>query len=166
MIIKEVKSDIYSAELLDKQHSLRYIHITCKNVIGILNRIANLMRRKRYNMEEVSVSFDNQNRAHILIAVDGRTIDIQQLIHLLQKIHDVFDAYDATHLRNQLFNAFYIHSKDKKIFDSFPISFVRVVKKEKGYIGIFMVTLDDTKKFIEYLRKKRCFYEHRLLSLI
>ncbi len=64
--------DIYADERMNLEHSLRFIYIKCKNVVGILNRVASLMRRKRYNMEEVSVFFDQENTAHMLIAIDGR----------------------------------------------------------------------------------------------
>lgn len=161
------KTDIYAIELLDKHHSMRYIHITTRNVVGILNRIASLMRRKRYNMEEVCLTFDNKNRAHFVVAVDGRLIDVQQLIHLLQKLHDVFDAYDATFKKDRLHNAFYVEGKTVAEFDKFPMNPVRVLCEEAVCTGIFMLNLDDTPRFLNYLQEKGYHdYQHRLLSLI
>ncbi|KKP37117.1 hypothetical protein A2483_03950 [Candidatus Peregrinibacteria bacterium RIFOXYC2_FULL_33_13] len=159
-------TDIYTNELLDKQHSLRYIMILAKNVVGILNRIASLMRRKRYNMEEVSVSFDNNNRAHILLAVDGRLIDVQHLINLFMKLHDVFEAYDATFQNEKLYNAFYVLEKNEKSFKEYPKDTVRIVKVNGSYKGIFMVPLEETTEFLKFLRSRGSDYEHRLLSLI
>lgn len=160
------ETDIYSIELIDKHHSLRYIHVVTRNVVGILNRISSLMRRKRYNMEEVSVSFDSHNKAHILVAVDGRLIDVVQLIHLLQKLHDVYDAYDVTEERDKMYNAFYVLGDSTDEFNGFPIPAVRVIRYDGNYKGIFMVQLQETPTMIKYLAKNGYDYEHRLLSLV
>jgi len=55
-------------------------------------------------------------------------LDVQQVIHQINKLYDVYDVYDATHLKESFFNAYYVTVKDEKDFDNFntkPISVIR-----------------------------------------
>jgi len=166
--------DIYSQSSNHKSHSLRYIHIIAKNVVGILNRIASLMRRKRYNMEEVSVSFDDQNLAHMIIAVDGNLIDIELVIHQINKLHDVFEVYDATHLQDKLFNGVYVQVSNRNDFKKFPIQPLNITEEknitgvmvEKVITGVFMIKLEEAAEFYNFLNKRKYKYIRRVLSLI
>ena len=158
-------SDIYSNQPQNTNHSLRYIHITARNVIGILNRISSLMRRKRYNMEEVSVSFDDENKAHIIIAVDGNMLDIELVMNQINKLHDVFDVYDASHLHLKLFNGIYVELTNKKEFEEFPIKPLKIIKDVK-ITGIFMVPIAEVTSFYNFLNKKKYKYIRRIISLI
>jgi len=94
-------TDIYTTdEQAEKQHSMRYISITVTNATGILNRILSLMRRKRYNMEEVVVTFDRKNnKAEIVLAMDARAHDINHVIQQIRKLHDVHSVKDITEER-------------------------------------------------------------------
>ncbi|MBI2463790.1 hypothetical protein HYV57_02450 [Candidatus Peregrinibacteria bacterium] len=163
---RETKTDIYTQEEFDREHSLRFIHIVARNVVGILNRIASLMRRKRYNMEEVSVAFDHAGRAHMTLAVDGRKIDVAQAIHQLHKLYDVFEVYDVTDKRDRLYNIFDVVVPQKKLLNNFPILTHRILPNSGCYKGVFIVSLDETPAFLEFLRKKKYSYVRRILSLI
>lgn len=162
----ETKTDIYTQEEFDREHSLRFIYIVARNVVGILNRIASLMRRKRYNMEEVSVAFDHVGKSHITLAVDGRKIDVAQAIHQLHKLYDVFDVHDVTDQRDRLYNIFDVVVADKGVFKKIPVVAHQILKDSKGYKGVFIVSLNDTPAFLEFIRKKQYTYVRRLLSLI
>ena len=91
-------TDIYTVdEKEQKEHSMRYISITVSNVTGILNRIMSLMRRKRFNIEELTVTFDRKNnKAEIILAMDARTHDINHVIQQIRKLHDVHSVEDIT----------------------------------------------------------------------
>lgn len=175
------KIDIYADELMDREHSLRYIHIVAKDVIGILNRIASLMRRKRYNMEEVSVSFDDQGRAHFVVAIDGRLHDVQHVIQQLLKLYDVYEAYDATHHYDRLYNAVYVQVSSEEDFKLFPVQPAKVVTLENlhdpqsvqdlgntpgGLYGIFIVSMQETPALMQFLHEENYPYRRRVMGLI
>lgn len=163
---KAQKTDIYSVETGDLDHSLRYIHITVRHVVGILNRIASLMRRKRYNMEEVSVSFDDQEKAHIIVAVDGRLLDVQHVIEQLRKLHDVYEVSDVTHELDRLFMAFYVDVEKATEFEKFPLEPGRIVELDGEVKGVFIVPMADTAKFIRFLSEGEYPYRRRIMTLI
>ena len=160
-------ADIYANGHKESDHSLRFIHITAEHVVGILNRIASLMRRRRYNMEEVSVSFDSEGLAHMIIAVDGELFDVEQVIHQIAKLHDVIDVYDATHRQDKLFNAVYVRVSDKSVFESFPEQPLKVVENQKeGYTGVFALNVKEKESFEKFLDENNYYYIRRVLSLI
>lgn len=160
--------DVYTSETVDKEHSLRYIHVVCKNVVGILNRICSLMRRKRYNIEDISVAFDDIGKAQITIAIDGRLLDVQQVIRQLHKLHDVFDVYDSTFQHDKIYHAFYVRAKTRtgKEFKDFPIEPNRIVCDADGCKGVFMATLMQAPELLEYLDKNGFGYVRRIVSLL
>lgn len=91
-------TDIYTTdEHAQKEHSMRYLSVTVSNVTGILNRIMSLMRRKRFNIEELKVTFDRKkNTAEIILAMDAQTHDINHVIQQIRKLHDVHAVEDVT----------------------------------------------------------------------
>lgn len=91
-------TDIYTTdEHGQNQHSMRHISIQVSNVTGILNRVLSLMRRKRYNMEEVVVTFDRKNNmAEIILALDARAHDMNHVIQQIRKLHDVHKVEEIT----------------------------------------------------------------------
>ncbi len=160
--------DVYSSEQIAKEHSLRYIHIVSRNVVGILNRICSLMRRKRYNIEDISVAFDDDNKAHITLAVDGRILDVQQIIYQINKLHDVFSVNDVTSHHDQIYHAFYVRAKTRggSEFKDFPIEPMRIVCDPEGCKGIFMATLMQAADLSEYLNTNEFHYIRRIISMI
>ena len=160
------KSSVYADQMESSKHALRYIHIITKNVVWILNRIASLMRRKRYNMEEVSLSFDSENKAHFIIAVDWELLDVQQVIHQINKLYDVYDVYDASHLKENFFNAFYVTVNDEKDFSAFNTKPISVIKQNSDIKWVFLLNLEDSKKFTSKLKNTWYYYITRLVSLI
>ena len=157
---------VYADEIKNAKHSLRYIHIVANNVVWILNRIASLMRRKRYNMEEVSLSFDNENKAHFIIAVDWELLDVQQIIHQIHKLHDVKDVYDATHLKDQFMEAFYVTAKSQNEFADFPHDTISIIKWAKDCKWVFLIPLTSAQDFVKYLNDDNYYFIKRLVSLI
>ena len=159
-------TDIYAQEKTACKHSLRYIQITAKHVVGILNRISSLMRRRRYNMEEVSVSFDDEGKAHIIVAIDGSLIDIEQVIHQLEKLHDVYEVYDATFQEDEILNAVYVVVPHEKDFETFPEKPLKIIQIHNGVKGVFSLSIKDSPAFFQFLSKKQYHYTHRVLSLL
>ncbi len=157
---------VYAQEKESQDHTLRYIHIITKNVIWILNRIASLMRRKNYNMEEVSLSFDNENKAHFIISVDWELLDVQQVIHQINKLYDVYDVYDATHLKESFFNAYYVTVKDEKDFDNFNTKPISVIRQNWNIKWVFLLNLENSIRFNDKVKNKGFYYIKRLVSLI
>jgi acetolactate synthase regulatory subunit len=158
--------DVYPNESIQRESALCYISIVAPNIIGILNRISSLMRRKRYNMEEVSVAFDQDNMAHFLIAIDSNEHDIEQVMNQLDKLHDVVSVENVSDRTDKLFYAIYVDSTEKHVFNAFPFPPVDVVKLEEGFKGVFMVNLEKIGIFSQYLRASNLSYVKRILSLV
>lgn len=156
-------NDIYGTSAVALEHSLRYIYIKVRNVVGILNRVASLMRRKRYNIEDMSVAFDDEKFSHLIFAIDGRQVDVQNAVEQIRKLHDVEEARDMTGDTDHLFKVFYVEAED---FTDFPIQPVRVMKTVQETHGIFMVPLgEDTAQLIHYLDSHNYSYRRRLVGL-
>lgn len=158
--------DIYSDEALGADHSLRYLHITARNVVGILNRIASLMRRRRYNMEEVSVSFDDQGKAHIIIAVDGRLHDVNHVIEQLKKLYDIYDVYDATNQHGELYHTVFVRVKSEHQLKLFPMMPDKLIEMDDGLHAIFVISLEEMSPLMQFLQEEKYPYWRRVIGLI
>ncbi len=143
--------DIYSDEKLHVEHSLRYIHIVTKNVVGILNRVTSLMRRKRYNIEEVSVSFDVENKAHMILAIDGRLLDVEHVIKQLKKLYDVYSVEDLTNQPNKVVNIFTVKLLHSDELQSLPVQPKRIFKELETVHAVFILSLEETPDFLRFL---------------
>jgi len=157
--------DVYTTEQHAKEHSLHFINIKVRNVVGILNRIASLMRRKRYNMEEVSVSFESNDTAYILVAVDGRLVDVTQVMHQIEKLYDVISAQDVTDQKDKLYNAIYVDAMDERALAELPQKPLRIVFAENGVKGVFMLSLEETAPFISALTNNKLRSIRRVINL-
>lgn len=158
--------DIYTNENLSADHSLHYLHIMAENKIGVLNRIASLMRRKRYNMEEVSVSFDRSGNAHMIIAIDSRTFDVPHVIRQLEKLYDVFFVEDATFRHKELYNSISVEIKTTETLQSFPFQPNRIVERETNKKAVFILTLAETIDLMRILDAEGYSYRRQIIGLI
>lgn len=161
-----MNTDIYTDERLDQAHSMHYIHIKAENKVGILNRISSLMRRKRYNMEEVSVSFDTQNFAHIIVAIDSRQTDVEHVIKQLHKLHDINLVRDITDKYDKLYNSISVKVDHEKEFQSFPIQPHRIINRNGKIKGIFTLTLAETTDLMHTIIESGYEYRRQIIGLI
>lgn len=158
--------DIYSDEALGADHSLRYLHIVARNVVGILNRIASLMRRRRYNMEEVSVSFDSGGRAHIIVAIDGQLHDVNHVIQQLRKLYDIYEVYDATHEHGRLYHTVFVQVQEESRFEGFPMAPDKIVQMDDGFHGIFAIPLEEMAPLLRFLEAEKIPYWRRIVGIL
>lgn len=65
--------------------------ITTENKPGVLNKIASLCRRRRYNVESITAGISNEpNITHITLVLSGLRQDrIQQIVNQINKIVEV-----------------------------------------------------------------------------
>lgn len=161
-------TDIYTDdEKKQVAHSMRYISITVNNVTGILNRIMSLMRRKRYNMEEVSVTFDRKRKqADIILALDARINDVNHIIQQIRKLYDVHGVDDITEEAGKLFHILDVKLKNKDELESFPFKPEKTVNRQKQLFGLFIVPLPELSKFTDFLKKGKYEYGERVMGLI
>ena len=160
-------TDIYSSEKQESAHSMRYISIRVNNVTGILNRIMSLMRRKRYNMEEVSVTFDRkQKQADVVLALDARTSDVNHVIQQIRKLHDVYAVTDITEEKNKVLHVFDVKLQNEDILKKFPRKPEKTVERKTGLFAIFMVPLRELPTFSAFLKKGKHEYGERVIGLI
>jgi acetolactate synthase small subunit len=70
--------------------NITYISIISNNSIWVINRISNLLRRKKYNIEALKVDFDNKWFWHIIVWIDlKQNEEINQVINQLNKLYDI-----------------------------------------------------------------------------
>ena len=161
-----MKPDVYPNENIEIKSSLCYIHILGINEVGMLNRISSLMRKKRYNMEEVSVSFDEKGFAHFLIAVDGSKHDITQVMEQVWKLHDVTQVEDVSEKYEQIYYAVYVYSDNQEVFDTFTREKVGLVELKSGYKGVFMLNILEVHDFLDFLKANHFSYTKRIMDLV
>jgi acetolactate synthase-1/3 small subunit len=68
--------------------------ITTENKPGVLNKIASLCRRRRYNVESITAGISNEpNIAHITLVLSGLRQDrIQQIVNQINKIVEIISV--------------------------------------------------------------------------
>jgi acetolactate synthase small subunit len=160
-------TDIYSSERQEINHSMRYISIRVNNVTGILNRIMSLMRRKRYNMEEVSVTFDRKHKkADIILAMDARVNDVNHVIQQIRKLYDVYTVLDITEEADKVFHILDVKLKSASVLKSFPRKPEKTVARGKKRYGLFFVPLSELQDFTAFLKKGKYEYGERVMGLI
>lgn len=159
------KIDIYSEEIQNEEHSIRYILIETRHVVGVLNRITSLLRRKRYNMEEVSVSFNNKGRARIMIAIDGRVHDVQHIMEQLRKLYDIYDVYDATHEYEKIYHVVCVKANSREDFQTYPFPPDRFLDAKKGVKAVFLVRVDQMSALLSAIEQLKHDYARRLVGI-
>lgn len=158
--------DVYTSERQHKEHSERYVHVVVRNVLGIINRITSLMRRKRFFINDISVAFDSADLAHIVISVDAAKTDIEQVMRHLEKLHDVTQVSDVTDRKNQFFHVYYVTATSKAVFDTLPGKSVQMLQQNGHWIGIFTISLDESPAFAEILKKGGYVFRRRILTVV
>ena len=162
------QTDIYTDDEKRKiERSMRYISIRVNNVTGILNRIMSLMRRKRYNMEEVSVTFDRKrHKADIILAMDARVHDINHVTQQIRKLYDVYEVSDITKEANKVFHILDVKVANEAALKAFPRKAEKLVKRKGQLFGLFIVPLSELPKFSAFLQKGQYEYGERVMGLI
>lgn len=158
--------DIEPTIPVSREHSLHFLHIVVHNKTGILNRITSLMRRKRFNLHEVSVSADDNDLTHIVVAIDSAESDVSQAIAQLRKIHDVVSVNDATEKKESFFNVFYVCADDPAEYDAFPTKPVDYFKRNGRYVAMFRVPLDHTASFADFVRSNGYHFRRRIVTIL
>ncbi len=159
--------DVYGSESAgQRKHSLRYVQIVIRNVLGILNRILSLLRRKRFFVEDITLAFGDEGEAHVVLTMDGEVVDVQQAMHQLEKLHDVLSVEDLTDRKDEFFYTFYVTCPDVAACESFDHKPVSSIQREGEAIGVFMLKLADAGAFEKAIRAKGYHFRRRLVSLV
>ncbi|MDD5055481.1 MAG: ACT domain-containing protein [Candidatus Peribacteraceae bacterium] len=158
--------DVYAQAQARGKHTERYLLIVVRNVIGVVNRITCLLRRRRYKMEDISVSFDDRNRTHIVIAMDGEKHDIEQVMHQIEKLHDVLTVSDITRQHGHFFQAFYVDGKSDEDLRSINSHLLRIASMGKAPVGVFMVPISESAEFEAKLRSAGRSFRRRLIATV
>jgi hypothetical protein len=117
-------------------------------------------------MEEVSVSFDTNNCAHIIIAIDTRQTDLEHVMKQLHRLHDVTQVEDVTEKFDKLFNSISVTVDNESEFDSFPIPPHRIIKRNGKIKGIFVATLAETTDLMHIIFEKKYEFRRQIIGLI
>ncbi len=147
------------------EHSMRYISIKVNNVTGILNRVMSLMRRKRYNMEEVSVTFDRKTkRADIILALDARVNDVSHVIQQIRKLYDVYEVKDITEVVGKVIHILDVKTSEEQLA-KFPRKPEKTVDRKGHHVAIFLVPLIELAEFAKFLKEGDYEYGERVMGL-
>lgn len=142
----------------------KYIYIKCLNTSWILNRISSLIRRKKYNMDQVNISFDNEWYANILVEICSENKDEFQMINQIEKLHDVLYAKDVSNQKNDIYIEFYVYTNSLDTFCDIQPS--KILKSWNKIIWIFIIDLLQKDEFSNSLIQKKLKYSSKIISLI
>ena len=160
-------TDIYTDdEHENRQRAMRYVSVAVKNVTGIMNRVLSLLRRKRYNLEQVSVTFDRSGEAYLILAIDAQIHDINHVMQQIKKLYDVHSVTDVTDHIDQIYHIIDVKIDDEKVLDDFPVKPDKIVERKTGKYAIFMTTIMKIPKLIVYLEQNKYDYGERIIGLI
>jgi len=82
--------------MMPKQHHILVAQVQDRP--GVLNRVANLFRRRMFNIESLTVGHTDQaGMSRMTIVVDGATTDVEQVIKQLYKLIEVVKVSEITH---------------------------------------------------------------------
>lgn len=69
---------------------ITYIEIISNNSVWVINRISNLLRKRKYSIEALKVNFDLAWFWHIVVWINLREWEnIEQIINQLNKLYDI-----------------------------------------------------------------------------
>lgn len=160
-------TDIYTDDEHDKsQHTLRYLSVKVHNVTGIMNRVISLIRRKRYNLEQVSVTFDNRGTAYLSLAINAVDHDINHVMEQIRKLYDVMDVNDITDHIEQVYHVVDVKIEKEDDMKDCPVEVEKFLKRKDQKYALFMVTIMDLSKLLIYLERKGLEYGERIIGLI
>jgi acetolactate synthase-1/3 small subunit len=79
---------------MKKHHTLLAL---VENQAGVLNRIASLFRRRRFNIESLTVGVcEKPGLSRMTIVVDGETTNVDQVLRQMGKLINVIEVKDVT----------------------------------------------------------------------
>ncbi len=136
----------------NKWNNIKYINIIAQNDVWVLNRIANLIRKRNYNIDDMNLTFDNEWKAHFLVWFHSEKVEIDQIMNQLSKLYDVIDIEKIEDLVRIKKN-YYVYSKDKNDFDNFSEKPIKVVEITNTFVAIFLLDFYTDLKFKKELDK-------------
>ena len=146
--------------------NIRYINVKVKDDIWVINRISNLIRKRNYNITQISASFDSQWLAHIIIWIDLREMKIEQIISQLEKLYDVVEVNDLTFRKSKLKWAFYVHTADKKHFENLSYCADKIMETDDSIVWFYLIDVDKVEEFIKELDEKNFYYTRKVVSMV
>ncbi len=82
---------------MPKDHHLHTLIVLMENKTGVLNRVTSMIRRRKFNIESLSVGHtEKEGISRMTIVVDGTNTNIEQVIKQMYKIISVLKVYDVT----------------------------------------------------------------------
>ncbi|PID86553.1 hypothetical protein CSB08_00020 [Candidatus Gracilibacteria bacterium] len=144
----------------NKGNNIKYINIIAQNDVGVLNRIANLIRKRNYNIDDMNLTFDNEGKAHFLVGFHSEKVEIDQIMNQLSKLYDVIDIEKIEDLVRIKKN-YYVYSKDKNDFDNFSEKPIKVVEITNTFVAIFLLDFYTDLKFKKELDKSGLKYLYK-----
>lgn len=156
---------MYADSLEVKDLHQSFIHIVVENVPGVLARITNLMRKRSYNMDEVSVSFGDEDKAYIDIAIDASKHDVEQVARQIDKLYNVIavtlvPATAVTH-------AFYVYTHAEDFFGQAWFSPIQKKETEKmENVLVFIISNEDVARFTLLLKTHFLHYKRRMIAVL
>ncbi len=79
------------------KQNLHTIIVIMENKTGVLNRISSMIRRRKFNIESLSVGHTEKDGiSRMTLVVDGTNTNVEQVIKQMYKIVSVLKVYDVT----------------------------------------------------------------------
>lgn len=131
----------------------KYINLKVNNSIWVLNRVTNLIRKRNYNIDDLNLTFDDENKANILIWFCTKTIDINQIAAQLEKLYDVTFIEIIDDLQ-RIKRTYFVYSDSDKEINNLIHKPGEIVEIPGSKVWIFVLDLELWNDFEEDLKKK------------
>lgn len=77
--------------------NLHTLIVTMENQPGVLNRVTSMIRRRRFNIESLSVGHSEKDGiSRMTLVVDGSNTNVEQVIKQMYKLISILKVYDVT----------------------------------------------------------------------
>lgn len=135
---------------------LNHIQVKVHNEVWVLNRITNLLRRRKYNIEQLDLVFDNNNFTYITFALCW--ID-QYIEHVIKQIFNLYEVIDVKIIDNSsIYYSFYVHFElDETIYIDWHDS-LKTINTPNKIIKYYHVRWDEIHEFINILNVNNLYY--------
>lgn len=139
-----------------KNEKLNHIQVKVRNEVWVLNRITNLLRRRKYNIEQLDLIFDNNNFTYITFALYW----IEQYIeNVIKQIFNLYEVIDVKIVDNSsIYYSFYVNFElDETIFIDWHDS-LKTINTQDKIIKYYHVRWDKIDEFIKILNVNNLYY--------
>ena len=144
---------------------LAHIQVKAKATLGLINRITNMVRKRNYDMEDMSVSFDEHNIVTMDMLIDQERYDIQQLADQVHKLYEVYEVmvYPA---EESIKYAIYVTVDNQELLHKIDVRPSSINAIHKARVARYMIVAKQKEAFCALLRSHDYHFKVMMVPLV